>query len=44
MKAAEEIGYKVGDINGELQDGGFTPAQVYYLISYFAVCVLVTNS
>ena len=30
MKAAEELGYKVGDINGELENGGFTPAQVTY--------------
>ena len=28
MKAAEELGYKVGDINGELEDEGFSPAQV----------------
>jgi len=28
MKAAQELGYKVGDINGELQDEGFTPSQV----------------
>ena len=28
MKAAEELGYKVGDINGELENEGFTPAQV----------------
>ena len=31
MRAAEELGYKVGDINGDLEDGGFTPAQVYLL-------------
>eukprot|EP00092_Neocalanus_flemingeri_P004698 GFUD01005063.1.p1 GENE.GFUD01005063.1~~GFUD01005063.1.p1 ORF type:complete len:608 (-),score=134.10 GFUD01005063.1:206-2029(-) len=28
LKAGEELGYKVGDINGELQDGGFTPSHV----------------
>ena len=28
MKAAEELGYKVGDINGELEDEGFSPSQV----------------
>ena len=28
MEAAQELGYKVGDINGELQDEGFTQAQV----------------
>jgi len=28
MKAGEELGYKVGDINGDLEDGGFTPSHV----------------
>ena len=28
MEAAQELGYKVGDINGELEDEGFTPSQV----------------
>jgi len=28
LKAGEELGYKTGDINGELQDGGFTPSHV----------------
>jgi len=28
MEGAKELGYKVGDINGELQDEGFTPSQV----------------
>ena len=28
MRAAEELGYKVGDINGELEDEGFSPSQV----------------
>lgn len=27
MKAAEERGYKIGDVNGDLEDEGFTPAQ-----------------
>jgi hypothetical protein len=25
-RAGEELGYKVGDFNGDLQDGGFTVA------------------
>ena len=28
MEAAAELGYKVGDINGEGEDGCFTPGQV----------------
>ena len=28
MEAAQELGYQVGDINGELEDEGFTPSQV----------------
>ena len=28
LEAAEELGYKVGDINGELEDEGFTRSQV----------------
>ena len=28
MEAAQELGYKVGDINGELEDEGFTLSQV----------------
>jgi len=28
MKSAEERGYKVGDVNGDLEDEGFTPAQI----------------
>ena len=29
MEAAAELGYKVGDINGEGEDGCFTPGQVW---------------
>ena len=28
LEAAEELGYKVGDINGDLEDEGFTRSQV----------------
>ena len=28
LEAAEELGYKVGDINGDLEDEGFTRTQV----------------
>jgi len=28
LKAGEELGYNIGDINGDLQDGGFTPSHV----------------
>ena len=40
MEGAKELGYKVGDINGELQDEGFTPSQVE---SGFLVCLSIKS-
>ena len=41
LSAASEAGYKIGDINGDLEDGGFTKAQVLEKILKTVLTALV---